>query len=262
MIRILFFGDIVGQAGRNIVTSNISSLRESYKIDLVIANGENAAHGKGITEKIYKQLVGSGVDVITMGNHTFAKSTIYNFIENSDRLIRPLNMEPLNVGRNHIILDVKGKKICIFNVIGDVFMVSSGISPFDVTRSFLDEIKADIYFCDFHGEATSEKILYAFEFQKIIQIVVGTHTHVQTADERIIGKTAFISDVGMCGVYHSVLGRDVDETLARLVYRQETHFKVAEGPAILCAVVVEIDEESLKAVNIERIQIRPNEIIK
>ncbi len=256
MIKILFIGDIVAQAGRNVVFNNISFLREEYAIDLVIANGENAAHGKGITEKIYKQLVNGGIDLITMGNHTFAKSAIFEFIGAADRMVRPLNLEPVNVGNYYKLVEIKGKSLCVFNVLGTVFMITEQ-SAFEATDAFLKQVKADIYLCDFHGEATSEKILYAFNYQDRIQAVIGTHTHVQTADERLIGNTAFISDVGMCGVYNSILGRDIDETKLRLVHQEKTHFKVAEGPAVLCAVVISIDEVTTRAVAIERIQLRP-----
>jgi metallophosphoesterase (TIGR00282 family) len=257
MIKLLFIGDIVSKVGRNVVKQNISSLRSSYEIDLVIANGENAAHGKGITEKLYKELIECGIEVITMGNHTFSKDNIFDFIEEADCLVRPLNLEPLDLGYCYALKVVKGQTICVYNVLGNVFM-NSEISPFGVTDQLLKAVKADIYICDFHGEATSEKILYAFNYQNKVQTVIGTHTHVQTADERLIGKLAFISDVGMCGAYYSVLGRDVQETMQRLVFKEATHFKVAEGPAIFCGVVVTIDEITKSAIAIERVQIRPD----
>jgi len=257
MINVLFIGDIVGEAGRQVVKENITALKNEYQLDLVIANGENAAHGKGISERVYNNLLDYGIDVITMGNHTFSKDAIYRFIDDADNLVRPLNIEPLDIGNRYKIIDIKGVSLCIFNVLGNVFMNSTVASVFTVTNELLKETNADMYFCDFHGEVTSEKIIYAYLYQNKLQAVMGTHTHVQTADERLIGNLAFISDVGMCGVYESVLGRDIDETIARVVYQEDTRFTIAKGPAIFCGVIIKIDEKAKKACAISRVQIRP-----
>ncbi len=258
MIKILFIGDIVGKSGRNVVLDNISSLRNKYDIDVVIANAENSAHGKGITQKIYQQLVDAKIDALTMGNHTFSKDMIYDFIDDAKVMVRPINMEPYNLGNNYLVLKVKNKRLCIYNVLGNVFMDVASTSCFKVTNDLLNKVDADYYLCDFHGEATSEKIAYAFHYQNRIHAVIGTHTHVQTADERIIGKMAFISDVGMCGAYESVLGRDVQETLQKIVLHDNTRYQVAEGPAIFCGVIITLDENTNRAVDITRLQIRPN----
>jgi len=257
MLKVLFIGDIVGASGRNVVIDHVSSLRSLYGIDLVIANGENAAHGKGLTRKIYQQLLAGGIDVLTMGNHTFAKPDIYNFIEQADNLVRPINLEPFNIGNNYVIREVKGKKVCIFNVLGNIFIDNAKGSCFELTQELLEKVPADLYFCDFHGEATSEKIAFAYHFKNQVQAIVGTHTHVQTSDERMIEHTAFISDVGMCGAYESILGRDVNDALRRLVKNDITRYEIAEGPAIFCAVVITFDEALGQALHIERIQIRP-----
>ena len=257
MINILFIGDIVGEAGRQVVKENLAALRDEFDLDLVIANGENAAHGKGISERVYNSLLDYGIDVITMGNHTFSKDAIYRFIDDADNLVRPLNMEPLNIGKTYKIVDIKGLTLCVYNVLGNVFMSGTATSVFEATNELLKETKADLYFCDFHGEVTSEKIIYAYLYQNKLQAVMGTHTHVQTADERLIGNLAFISDAGMCGVYESVLGRDIEETIAKVVYQEDTRFTIAKGPAIFCGVITKIDEKAKKAVDIKRIQIRP-----
>ncbi|MFV0255770.1 MAG: TIGR00282 family metallophosphoesterase [Erysipelotrichaceae bacterium] len=254
MLKILFIGDIVGQSGRNVVIDNISSLTKQHQIDLVIANAENSAHGKGITEKIYHQLLECGIDVLTMGNHTFAKNNVNKFINRADRLVRPINMNPINTGLNYKIINIKGLDICIFNVLGNVFMHNTNDSCFDVTNKLLKKVKADLYLCDFHGEATSEKITYAYYYQDIINIIVGTHTHVQTADERLLGGTAFITDVGMSGPYDSILGRSKEEAIARMVHHDKTNYSIAEGPAILSAVIITVDTNTKKAISIERIQ--------
>jgi 2',3'-cyclic-nucleotide 2'-phosphodiesterase len=257
MLKVLFVGDIVGASGRNVVIDHVSSLRDIHQIDLVIANAENAAHGKGLTKKLYQQLLGCGIDYLTMGNHTFAKADIYNFIQEADKMVRPINLEPYNIGNNYLVVDIKGIKLCIFNIQGNVFIDNTRGSCFALSQELLDEVKADLYFCDFHGEATSEKIAYAYHFKNQIHAIVGTHTHVQTADERLIEHTAFISDVGMCGAYESILGRDVNEALRKFVKNDQTRYEIADGPAIFCGVIITFDELQAQAVAIERIQIRP-----
>lgn len=259
VMKILFIGDIVGSVGREMVKEQVAKLKEQYQLDLVIGNGENAAHGKGITRKIYNQLRNYGLDVITMGNHTFAKDDLYQFIHEADRLVRPGNMEPLTFGNHTIILEVKGKKVAISNLCGEVFMHQVVDSPFYCMEDILQQVEADIYLVDLHAEATSEKIAFAYHFADCVQAIVGTHTHVQTADERIIDGCATITDLGMCGAYRSVLGRDVDEIVTRFTTNEKTKYKIAEGPGIFCGVIVEIDDETNRAINIQRIQVRPEE---
>lgn len=264
-MKILFIGDIVGSSGREIVRTLLPSLKEEYGIDLVVGNGENAAHGKGITRKIYQQLLDCGIDVITMGNHTFSKNDIFGFIEEADRMVRPANMEPVEYGQHTVVVQVNQKRIAITNLCGEVWMNNVIDSPFYCMEDILNDIDADCYLVDFHGEATSEKIAFTYAFAGRVQAVVGTHTHVQTADERIVYGTAAITDLGMCGAYTSVLGRDVDEIVTRFTTDEKTKFKIALGPGIFCGAVVTIDDESNHATHIERIQIRPQdceEIIK
>ena len=256
-MNILFIGDIVGSVGREMVRCHLPLLKSRYDIDLVVGNGENAAHGKGITRRIYHQLISYGIDVMTIGNHTFAKSDLYNFIDEADRMVRPMNMAPVEYGRSVLIREVKGKRIAVVSLCGEIFMHDITDSPFRCMEDTLKRIDADIVLVDLHGEATSEKIAFAYAFAGRISAVVGTHTHVQTADERIIKGTAAISDLGMCGAYTSVLGRDVNEIVTRFMTAAKTRYTIAEGPGIFCGAVVRIDDHNNQAVSIERIQIRP-----
>ncbi len=257
-MKILFIGDIVGSVGRNIVLEQLPQLKEKYGIDFTIANAENAAHGKGLTKKIYHQLINGGCDLLTLGNHAYSKDTIFTFLEEADQLVRPYNLS-CQQGKGYRIVEVNGLRICVTNLIGEIFMIPTTESPFmsmeDIIMDTRDEV--DIYFVDLHAEATSEKIAFSYYFESDVQVVVGTHTHVQTADERVSYGTAFISDVGMCGAYRSVIGRDIEEIITRFTTDEKTRFTIAEGPGILSAVVVEIDETSKQATHIERIQIRP-----
>lgn len=259
-MNILFIGDIVGSVGRSMVERYIPELKAQYQIDLVIANGENSAHGKGITRKIYHQLLNCGIDMITMGNHTFSKNDIYMFIDEADRMVRPANMEPLEYGESTRVLKVNNKRVAITNLSGEVWMNNVVDSPFACMEDVLDDVQADIYLVDFHGETTSEKIAFTYNFASRVQAVVGTHTHIQTADERIVYGTAAISDLGMCGAYTSVIGRDVEEIVTRFTSDEKTKFKIADGPGIFCGAVVKIDDTTNRATHIERIQIRPEHI--
>lgn len=259
-MKILFIGDIVGSSGREIVREQLPLLKQQYDIDLVVANGENSAHGKGITRKIYNQLLSYGVDVITMGNHTFSKNDIFQFIEEADKMVRPANMEPCDYGQHSVVVNVNGKRVAISNLSGEVWMNNVIDSPFYCMEDILQDIEADIYLVDFHGEATSEKIAFTYAFAGRVQAVVGTHTHVQTADERIVYGTAAITDLGMCGAYTSVLGRDVEEIVTRFTTEEKTKFKIALGPSIFCGALVTLDDISNQAISIERIQIRPTDI--
>ena len=256
-MKLLFVGDVVGAVGRKMVFDNVPRIRKEENIDLVICNAENAAHGKGITRKIYNQLINSQVDMITMGNHTLSKKNLEEIIDEMDKMVRPANMYPLEYGKGYRIFEFNGKKIALVNLIGEVFMVNVSESPFKKMEEILSEIEADIVLVDLHAEATSEKIAFTYEFAKRCTVVVGTHTHVQTADERIVDDhCAAISDLGMCGPYHSVIGRDIDEILRRFKYQEQTRFTMAEGKGIFCGCIVEIDDETNQAISIKRIQIK------
>lgn len=256
-MKLLFVGDVVGAVGRRMVAEHVPHIRQDEEIDVVICNAENSAHGKGITKKIYHQLLNSGVDILTMGNHTFSKKNLEDVIDEMDHMVRPANMLPLEYGKGTRIFTFKDKRIAVTNLIGEVFMINVSESPFDAMERILSETQADLHFVDLHGEATSEKIAFTYAFSKQCSVIVGTHTHVQTADERIVDEhCAAISDVGMCGPIHSVIGRDIDEVLRRFRNKEHTRFMIAEGKGIFCGCIVEIDDETNCAIDIRRIQIK------
>lgn len=258
-MKILFVGDIVGKSGRNAFLENVAQLKQQYQIDITIVNGENSAHGKGITRKIYHSFLDAGVDIVTLGNHTFSKNDIFQFIESANYMVRPANMEPLHVGQPVKVIEKNGLRIGVFNLLGEVFMDQATESPFPVMERLLKEYPCDIHIVDLHGEATSEKIAFMQYFKERVEMIVGTHTHVQTADDMVMDGCAYISDVGMCGAYRSVIGRDIQETLTKILTKEKTRFTVAEGPGMFSGVVVEIDESTRRAISIKRLQIRPEQ---
>jgi 2',3'-cyclic-nucleotide 2'-phosphodiesterase len=246
-MRILFIGDIVGRSGRTIVTERLPKLVRDWKLDLVVANGENAAGGFGITEAIYRELVEAGVDAVTLGNHAWDQKEALVFIERAPRLIRPLNFPAGTPGRGAAMIEAKnGGRALVVNAMGRIYM-----DPLDDPFAALDREltacvlpkAADAIVVDFHGEATSEKQAMGFFCDGRASLVVGTHTHVPTADQRVLsGGTAFMTDVGMTGDFDSVIGMAKDEPLQRFVRRiSAARFEPAAGPATLCAIAVETD---------------------
>lgn len=256
-MKLLFIGDIVGSSGRAVLKEKLPALKDEYQIDCTIVNGENAAHGKGITRRIYREIKSNGVDAITMGNHTFSKGELLEFIEDAELLVRPMNLIPTEKGQSVKVIEVLGKKLAVVNLCGEIFMDRIARSPFECMEEVLKEVEADMYFVDLHAEATSEKITFAHVFGKYCVGICGTHTHVQTADERIIDGCGFITDTGMCGAWDSVLGRDKNEVIRHMVHHESTRYTIANGAAVLCGVVITIDDKTLRALKIERIQIRP-----
>lgn len=256
-MRILFIGDIVGSSGRQVLQQHLPTLRKELKPDLTIVNGENSAHGKGITSKIYRSLLSYGADYITMGNHTFSKNELLFFIDEADCLIRPMNMKPLEYGEYIRLAQVCGKTVAIVNLCGEVWMENIVRNPFDCMDELLQEVKADLWFVDFHAETTGEKQTFAQVYADQVAMIVGTHTHVQTADEQNLRGCAYITDAGMCGTFDSILGRDKEEVIARVLYQEKTRYTVAEGPAILCGIWADFDEITNRCTHVERIQYRP-----
>ena len=259
-MKVLFIGDIVGQSGRDIVSSLLFTTKVENNIDLTIANAENSAHGKGITYRIYNQLIKEGIDYITLGNHAFSKSEMLDHLNEMDRLVIPFNHEKRTAGDYYRIFEVKGIRFCLTNILGDVLMGETSISPYETMDMILDETRdknINIYFVDFHAETTAEKRIFLEYYKDYLGVVVGTHTHIQTADEQIIHDIGFITDVGMCGAVDSVIGRDTDESVNAKVKGIRTSYTVAEGDAVFCGVVIEIDDSTKKPVSIKRIQIRP-----
>lgn len=257
-MRILFLGDIVGKKGREVIRDSLAMLKDKYKPDFVIANAENSAHGKGITSRIYNELISYGVNAITMGNHTYSKKEIKETILKHDNLIVPFNIKD-KIGNGYKIYDVNGIKLCVINLLGEALMGDYMTSLFESYKMIIKEVKADAYFIDLHAESTAEKRLFVEYFKDNLTAVVGTHTHIQTADECILyNKVAFISDVGMCGPYNSIIGREINESIKKNVYHENTRYEISENDPILCGVVIDIDDK-YKSTNIERIQIRPKE---
>ena len=257
-MRILFVGDITGKAGLEKARQELGRLRRQQQIDLVIVNGENAAERNGITEKQFRELRFAGADVVTMGNHTWANSEIYQFIDREEALVRPYNYPAGTPGRGYTLVDLGRNQVAVINLLGNVY-VSTLPSPFTMIDALLDDLQRQgvrHIIIDFHGEATSEKIAFARYVDGRVSAVLGTHTHVQTADACILPKgAAYISDVGMTGAIDSVLGVKNELAVQQFVTQIPVRFQHAEGAAQLCAVVVELDDKTGKAKNITGLQV-------
>jgi 2',3'-cyclic-nucleotide 2'-phosphodiesterase len=263
MIRLLFIGDIVGRPGRELVRLGIRGLVEHHQIDLVIANAENAAAGFGITREIGDQLLDWGVDVMTSGNHIWDKKEALDYIGAEPRLLRPANYPAGAPGNGSYLARTRdGRPVGVVNVMGRVFMLNID-DPFQVVLREIAALRerTRIVFVDFHAEATSEKIAMGWHLDGKATAVVGTHTHVQTADERILPKgTAYLTDVGMTGPHDSIIGVDIDAALGRFLTALPAKFETATGNPRLHAVVVEADEQTGHATDIERISLSADEI--
>lgn len=262
-MRILFIGDIVGKPGRELVRRGLPSLVERHSIDLVVANAENAAAGFGITREIGDQLLGWGVDVMTTGNHVWDKKEAIDYIGAEPRLLRPANY-PAGVPGNgsYLARTADGRSAGVVNVMGRVFMLAID-DPFVVVLKEIAALKARarVVFVDFHAEATSEKIAMGWHLDGKVTAVVGTHTHVQTADERILPKgTAYLTDVGMTGPHDSIIGVEIEPALGRFRNAMPARFETATANPRLNAVVIEADDATGMASDIERISYSLDEI--
>jgi metallophosphoesterase (TIGR00282 family) len=256
VIRLLFIGDIVGRPGRDLVRRGLAALTDYHQIDLVIANAENSAAGFGITREIGDQLLEWGVDVMTSGNHIWDKKEAIDYIGAEPRLLRPANFPAGVPGNGSYVARAKnGTSVGIINVMGRVFMLNID-DPFAVVLREVEAMRqrARVIFVDFHAEATSEKIAMGWHLDGKVTAVVGTHTHVQTADERILLKgTAYLTDVGMTGPHDSVIGVEIEAALGRFLTGMPARFETATGNPRLNAVIIEADEKSGLAVDIERV---------
>lgn len=255
MIRVLAIGDINGEDGREFVYNSLGRIRERYKIDFCIANGENAAEPNGITEDIANSLFRCGVDVITMGNHTFDNRESAQVLEDFENVIRPLNYPPHIEGNGYTVYDTGSVKIAVINLIGRVNMPPADC-PFHAVEGLLPKISADVVIVDMHAEATSEKIAMAHFLDGKVSCLFGTHTHVQTADERVLqGGTGFICDLGMTGVEDSVLGVKKD-IIVDFLYNsvKRYRFEKAHGEVWFNGCIFDIDEKSGKTVSVERLR--------
>ncbi len=246
-MKIIFLGDIVGRPGRRAVKELLPVFKEDYSPDYIIANGENTAGGNGITRKTADELFSFGIDMLTMGNHVWDQKEIYDFIDQEERIVRPANYPSGAPGRGYVIKSVgNNTKIGIVNLSGRIFMQPLEC-PFKILDEIIPEIKKEtnIIIVDFHAEATSEKIALAWYVDGRVSAVLGTHTHVQTADERIFPKgTGYITDVGMTGPRDSVIGVKVEPVLSKFISLRPVRFEVAKGPIQLNAVFLEIDSEN------------------
>lgn len=256
-MNLLFIGDIVGSPGRDAVGKLLPELKKEYSLDFSIANAENAAGGSGITLKVAQELFAAGLDVLTSGDHIWKKKEIFEFINQEERILRPLNF-PLGVaGRGFGLFKAKnGIGVGVININGRVFMEALEC-PFRTARAAQEELskEAKIIIVDMHAEATSEKVALGWYLDGKVSAVLGTHTHIQTADEKILPNgTAYITDVGMTGPYDSVIGRRVEDVLERFLTSVPVRFEVADGNVQLHAVVLDIDEKTGKASSILRIQ--------
>jgi metallophosphoesterase (TIGR00282 family) len=257
-MKILFIGDVMSSIGRDMVEDYLYRIKERYKIDFVIANVENATHGKGLIKKHYDFFTFQGIDAMTMGNHTFAKKELYDYIDEANRIVVPINQSKFLPGVGSRLFDVNGCKIRVTSVLGLAFMDNRTTNPIEVIDSYLEQ-ESDIHIIDYHGEATSEKIAFAYYVKDKASAVLGTHTHVQTADEKIIDKKcAFISDVGMTGPYMSAIGCDFDSIITRMK-GFSSPFTVADSTGQLSAVVISFNE-NFQPINIERILINEDHI--
>jgi metallophosphoesterase (TIGR00282 family) len=255
-VRILFIGDIVGKPGRDLIRRGIGGLVEHHQLDLVVANAENAASGSGITRELGDQILGYGVDVMTSGNHIWAKREAVDYIGAEPRLLRPANF-PASVPGNgsYVARSADGRTAAVINVMGRVFMPQLD-DPFAVVLRELEAVRgrARVVLVDFHAEATSEKIAMGWYLDGKVTAVVGTHTHVQTADERILPKgTAYLTDVGMTGPHDSVIGVEIEPALSRFLTGMPSRFEVATANPRLNAVIVDADETTGHATDIERL---------
>ena len=256
-MKILAIGDIVGDIGVKKVKSILEDLKKQENIDFVITNGENAAEGMGITEKNFNDLISAGTDVVTMGNHTWGKKDIFKFIDNP-KLIRPANYPKDVIGKGFNIYKCKGKKIAVINLIGRVDMGVLSENPFLKAKEIISNIKnkADIIIIDFHAEATAEKIAMGYYLDGKITAMFGTHTHVQTSDEKILPNgTGYITDIGMTGPEHSVIGMDISASIKRFETTLPERYRIAVGKSMFNGCIFEINDETNKVENIKKVRL-------
>ncbi len=255
-MRIIMLGDVVGRGGTGFVCRRLRSLRQLYAPDLIVANGENASEGNGILPTEAQALFDAGVDILTLGNHGLRRREIYPMLEDREDIIRPANLHPEAPGRGWTVFDKPGlPRVAVVNLLGSVFM-DWHQSPFDAMDALLPRIDAPVILVDFHAEATSEKVALGFYLDGRVSAVAGTHTHIQTADERILpGGTAYITDLGMCGPFQSVLGVKPELAIRRLRTGLPTRFENDPGGCRLSGALLDIDPATGRAAGIQRINL-------
>jgi metallophosphoesterase (TIGR00282 family) len=244
-MRVLFLGDVVGSPGRRAVRETMPLLRERHSPDLVVINGENSAGGMGITERTANDLFAAGADVITTGNHVYRHREAYEFLDRSERVVRPANYPSGNPGRGHTTLEIGGTTVAVVNLSGAVGLTVAR-SPFDAVDAILERLEADAVIVDFHAEVSSEKVAMGWHLDGRVAAVFGTHTHVPTADGRVLpGGTAHISDVGMTGARTGVLGVKPEQVLHRFITQMPTRFETADEDVWVMGAVVEVNQRGL-----------------
>ena len=258
-MKILILGDIVGQPGRRVIKEVIRRLKEEEDIELVIANAENAAGGSGITPPVAEELFSSGIHLLTSGDHIWKKKEVIPLLEREKRILRPANYPPGVPGRGSTLIKTSaGELVGVINLVGRVFMAPVEC-PFRLVKEEIKKLKEEtsVIIVDMHAEATSEKLALAWYVDGAVSAVLGTHTHVQTADERIFPQgTAYITDLGMTGPFYSILGRKSEQIIERFVLQMSTRFNLAGGEVLACGVIVDINSKTGKARSIKRIQER------
>ena len=256
-MRILFLGDVVGEPGRIALYRALSELRTELRVDAVVVNGENAAGGKGIIPRLAREFMENGVDVITLGDHVWDQSDLIPWLPGAPTVLRPFNLQPGTPGSGSCIIDTPAGRLGVLCLQGRTFMRPGAENPF--TRGYdealrLREAGADAVLVDFHGETTSEKIAMGYRMDGVASAVIGTHTHVQTADERILpGGTAYLTDAGMCGSRDGVIGRDAECVLQGLITNLPNRFPIAGFPAMVNGALIEVDTATGKATKIQRV---------
>jgi len=262
-LNLLCVGDVVGSPGRSILAKTLPRLTTQYDIHCVIVNAENVASGSGLTPTLYQKLTDSGADLLTMGDHIYRRATIMEVLETSERIVRPANLAPGAPGREYTVYQTpSGHQVALVSLLGRMYMKTMTDCPFRAADRVLAAIPRDvkIIVLDFHAEATSEKIAMGWHLDGRVSAIFGTHTHVQTADERVLPNgTAYITDAGMTGPYDSVLGRNKERVLRTMTTNVPSMFDVATGDPRLCGVVVSVDTTTGKAGRIERICVRKDE---
>jgi metallophosphoesterase (TIGR00282 family) len=261
-MRLLCVGDVVGRAGRTILKPVLRRLRRRHRPELIVVNGENAAGGVGLTPKIADEIFGAGADVITTGNHVWRRNEILDYLERTERLLRPANYPDPAPGGGVCIVELPdGTPVAVVNLMGRLYMEAVD-DPFRTADLILDELagRARVVLVDFHAEATSEKVALGWYLDGRVSAVVGTHTHVPTADARVLpGGTAYVTDLGMTGPYDSVIGVEKSGALERFLTQRPLRLSPAEGDPRLCGVLIEVSEQSGRASSIVRVEERPGE---
>ncbi|KOR89938.1 TIGR00282 family metallophosphoesterase [Paenibacillus solani] len=261
VLKVLFIGDIVGSTGRKALKASLAELKSKYQPHIIIANGENAASGRGITSAIANEFFNWGIHGITLGNHTWDNKDIFEFIDDESRMIRPANFPPGTPGRGYTVIKANGKQLAIVNLQGRTFLPAIDC-PFRAADEIVEELrqKNKCILVDFHAEATSEKIAMGWHLEGRVSMVVGTHTHVQSNDDTILpGGTAYITDTGMVGSKEGVLGMQREAVLYKFQTQLPARFQVDEGKWQLHAVCVDMDEETGKARKIQKIRMYEDE---